>query len=197
MSSPGYGDTGDPFLEEHITSLLDNEPEEPEQEYRIQTTFDKERINEPYGDSHQQKDPDHDRWYIQNVNGINPEYNWMEWRTQMRVLQEMQVDGFSFTETNLRWTPEQTKAARTIGRYWFKQIRLQTSASNDPTTRKSYQPGGTCTGITNKLAGRITQQGKDPSGLGRWSYFSLEGKPINTDGDGKNYIGRLTLYLHI
>jgi hypothetical protein len=40
--------------------------------------------------------------------------------------------------------------------------------------------------MTNKMAGRITQQGKDPSGLGRWSYFCLEGKPINTDNDGYN-----------
>eukprot|EP00978_Attheya_sp_CCMP212_P004375 scaffold9520_cov45-Attheya_sp.AAC.4 len=48
---------------------------------------------------------------IQNVNGIHTELNWIEWRTQMRALKELQVDGFSFTETNLKWTPEQIKEA--------------------------------------------------------------------------------------
>jgi hypothetical protein len=132
------------------------------------------------------------------VNGINTEYNWMEWRTQMNTLQEAKIDGFSFTETNLRWTPEQTQAARQCGRYWFKQFRLQSSSSNDPTTRASYQPGGTCTGVTNKLAGRITHQGSDPSELGRWSYVCLEGKQIGTDDNGINLnrkVNIITAYL--
>eukprot|EP00978_Attheya_sp_CCMP212_P024070 scaffold75064_cov55-Attheya_sp.AAC.2 len=96
----------------------------------------------------------------------------------MRALKELQVDGFSFTDTNLKWTPEQTRAAQNLGKYWFKQFSLQTSSSNDPTIRKAYQPGGTCTGITNNLAGRITKQGSDPSGMGRWSYFCLEGQTL-------------------
>jgi hypothetical protein len=33
----------------------------------------------------------------------------------------------------------------------------------------------------NKMAGQITKQGSDPSGLGRWTYSCLEGKPL---GDG-------------
>ena len=96
----------------------------------------------------------------------------------MQALKDAQVDGFSFAETNLRWTPEQTQTARSLGRKWFRQFRLATLSSNDPTTREAYQPGGTCTGITNNLAGRITKQGSDPSGMGRWSYFCLEGQTL-------------------
>jgi hypothetical protein len=99
----------------------------------------------------------------------------------MQALKDAQVDGFSFAETNLRWTPEQTQTARSLGRKWFRQFRLATSSSNDPTTRKAYQPGGTCTGVINNLAGRITTQGSDPSGLGRWTYMCLEGKTIDTE----------------
>ncbi len=99
----------------------------------------------------------------------------------MKELKDRQVDGFSFTENNRQWTPEQIKAARNLGKYWFKQFSLQTSLSNDPTTRKAYQPGGTCTGVINNLAGRITTQGSDPSGLGRWTYMCLEGKTIDTE----------------
>ena len=176
------GNITETTLDEEISKLLDSHDEDATNKRdNIQTTLDDERENIPYGDSHLTKDPDHDRWYIQNVNGINPEINWMEWRTQMKILHEAHVDGFSFTETNLVWTPEQMQKARILGRYWFKQFRLNTSSSNDPTTRKSYQPGGTCTGIMNKLAGRITKQGSDPSGLGRWTYACLEGKPL---GDG-------------
>jgi hypothetical protein len=43
------------------------------------------------------------------------------------------------------------------------------------------------------MASRITQQGKDPSRMGRWSYFCLEGKPINTDNDGKNVHRKVTI----
>eukprot|EP00978_Attheya_sp_CCMP212_P006430 scaffold14672_cov61-Attheya_sp.AAC.3 len=127
MSAIGFHNT-DNFFEDHITNLLNEKYEDKTEQTKhgIQTTIGEERENEPYGDSHLQKDPEHDRWYIQNVNGINTEYNWMEWRTQMKVLHEAQVDGFSFMETNLRWTPEQTQQARTCGRHWFKQFRIQT-----------------------------------------------------------------------
>jgi hypothetical protein len=169
------------IFQDTITTLL-NEQEQEDKRTRdtsgIQTIMDKPRLNKPYGDSHQDKNPEHIRWYIQNINGINPEYDWMEWRTQLQFLKESKVDGFSFTETNIRWTPEQNQKARTWGRRWFKQFRFQTSSSNNPTTRKSYQPGGTCTGIINQLAGNVTTQGCDPSGMGRWSYFSIEGKLV-------------------
>eukprot|EP00978_Attheya_sp_CCMP212_P045969 scaffold368150_cov35-Attheya_sp.AAC.1 len=75
MSAIGFHNT-DNFFEDHITNLL-NETDEDETEqtkHGIQTTMGEERENEPYGDSHLQKDPEHDRWYIQNVNGINTEY---------------------------------------------------------------------------------------------------------------------------
>eukprot|EP00978_Attheya_sp_CCMP212_P007208 scaffold16728_cov60-Attheya_sp.AAC.1 len=99
----------------------------------------------------------------------------------MQSLKYAQVDGFSFTETNLWWTPEQTQTARALGSKWFRQLSLVTSSSNDPTTRKAYQPGGTCTGVMNNLAGRITTQGSDPSELGRWTHMCLEGKTIDTE----------------
>eukprot|EP00978_Attheya_sp_CCMP212_P000637 scaffold1245_cov31-Attheya_sp.AAC.3 len=83
----------------------------------------------------------------------------------MQALQDAQVDGFSFTETNLWWTLEQTQTARALGRKWFQQLSLATSSSNDPTTRKAYQPGGTCTGVMKNLAGRVTTQGCDPSAI--------------------------------
>ena len=151
----------------------------------VQSTLAPQRENVPYGATHTIKDDQHDRWYLQNVNGISTEFDWMEWKQQMATLKESKVDGFSFTETNLKWTPEQVKTARNLGNKWFKQFRMHTSSSNDPTSRKYYQPGGTCSGVTNKLTGRITNQGSDPSGLGRWTYFKLGGKAIGKDKNNK------------
>ena len=180
MSSSRVHGPADFIFDDDIKNLLNDNQYDPNTEVSdiYQTTLDDERENIPHGDSPEEKNPEHDRWYLQNIHGINTELNWIEWRTQMKELKERQVDGFSFTETNLKWTPEQIKAARNLGKYWFKQFSLQTSSSNDPTTRKAYQPGGTCTGITNNLAGRITKQGSDPSGMGRWSYFCLEGQTL-------------------
>eukprot|EP00978_Attheya_sp_CCMP212_P000995 scaffold2061_cov62-Attheya_sp.AAC.4 len=152
----------------------------------IQSTLAPQRENSPlFGDTHTTKDDQHDRWYLQNVNGISSEFDWMEWKQQMVTLKESKVDRFSFTKMNLTWNPEQVKTSRNLGNEWFKQFRLQTSSSNDPTSRKYYQPGGTCSGVTNKLTGRITNQGSDPSGLGRWMYFKLGGKAIGKDKSNK------------
>jgi hypothetical protein len=143
---------------------------------QFQTTLNDERPNEPFGDCPDIKDPKHDRWYLQNVNGISTNYDWMAWKMILAELHKLQVDGFSITEPNLNWTPENTHRAQTLGRNWFKAFRLNTVSSNDPTTRKYYQPGGICTGIANSMAGRTTKQGSDPSGLGRWTYSRMEGK---------------------
>ena len=185
QSFPLYSDstatTNTSFIfEDHNKNLLNqhNEPDPP------QTTLDPPRINEPHGDDPSIKDEANDRWYLQNINGTSTELDWIEWKDQMKTLQDLKVDGFSFTETNLIWTPEQIRKARKLGGDRFKQFRLITSASNDPTSRPSYQPGGTCTGVTNKLSGRIIEEGNDPSGLGRWSYYCLEGKSTGNNKKG-------------
>lgn len=151
---------------------------------QYQTTLHQERPNEPHGDCTAIKDKDHDRWYLQNVHGISTEDDWMQWKMILAALHERQVDGFSIIEPNLNWTPENTHTARALGRKWFKSFRINTVSSNDPTTRKYYQPGGICSGVANSMAGRTTSQGSDPSGLGRWTYSCMEGK-VTSDSNAK------------
>ena len=79
------------IFQDTITALLNEQEQDATRASEhpgIQTIMDKPRPNEPYGDSHQDKDPEHIRWYIQNINGINPEYDWLEWRTQLQFLKE-------------------------------------------------------------------------------------------------------------
>ena len=75
------------IFQDTITTLLNEQEQEDKRALDtsgIQTIMDKPRPNKPYGDSHQDKDPEHIRWYIQNnINDINPEYDWMEWRSQL------------------------------------------------------------------------------------------------------------------
>eukprot|EP00978_Attheya_sp_CCMP212_P031849 scaffold121956_cov25-Attheya_sp.AAC.2 len=84
----------------------------------IQSTLAPQQANAPFGDTHTIKDKQHDRWYLQNVNGISTEFDWMEWKQQMATLKESKVDGFSFTETNLTWNPEPVKTACNLGNKW-------------------------------------------------------------------------------
>jgi hypothetical protein len=56
----------------------------PSDVQNTQTTLDKTRINEPVGDSHLQKDPGHDRWYLQNVHGVKPELQWIDWNKRCK-----------------------------------------------------------------------------------------------------------------
>jgi hypothetical protein len=158
----------DPNFEEQLQQLLEDakDVDKNTEEQSTQITLDGIRENEPFGKSHLVKDPTHVRFYLQNPNGIKVEQDWMQWKLMLEALYCAKVDGFGFTETKIPWTPEIKQQLRVKSRFWFNQFRMQTSASNDPTTSSKWQPGGTCMGITNQLCGRITDQGSDPTGLG-------------------------------
>ena len=53
------------------------------------------------------------------------------------------------------------------------QAKVQLSTSPELFPNK-YKPGGTITGVSGKLKGRIDKYGSDE--LGRWSWITLEGK---------------------
>jgi hypothetical protein len=105
------------FTEE--TQTHQSQPQE------TQTTLDESKMNEPFGDTHLHKNPDHDRWFLQNVNGINTELQWLDWKHKLQFLKDSKVDCFNFTETNLKWTPEQTQLASRLGRKWFQHYIFQ------------------------------------------------------------------------
>ena len=49
-------------------------------------------------------------------------------------------------------------------------------SSSDEQTQKSYQPGGTCMIMQNNVLGTIDKYDSDKRGLGRWTYFIIQGK---------------------
>jgi hypothetical protein len=124
-SDPPYQATTSFIFDDDIKNLLSDIDFEDQFTSNVtapnetQTILDESKPNEPYGDTHLQKNPEHDRWYLQNVNGINTEMQWLDWKEKLKFLQEAKVDCFNFTETNLRWTPEQIQMASRLGRKWF------------------------------------------------------------------------------
>jgi hypothetical protein len=57
------------------------------------------------------------------------------------------------------------------GQVWDISRMVHSESEIDSETE--YKPGGTLTGIVDKWQARITKQGKDERGLGRWSYIIL------------------------
>ena len=84
-----------------------------------------------------------------------------------------------FTETNRNYNiPTVAQQIQDqFRRYWTSHITLQTSNSSC-TFGSEYQPGGTMTALSGTWTTRIIDRGQD-SGLGRWSFVTLQGRHAN------------------
>jgi hypothetical protein len=90
----------------------------------------------------------------------------------MDFLRGLKTSLFGFTEPNLQWDKKLLTTAEDIQRRFFEHGHLVTSES-ELTFPTSCKPGGTCIGVNGKWATRMTGQGADPSGQGRWSYVIM------------------------
>ena len=95
------------------------------------------------------------------------------------LMEDMQVDIYGFAETNVAWNPmimsKMHSQLRINARGGNSQVKMVASSCEDPTLG-IYQPGGVCMVALNKIVGRMEKYGKDPSGLGRWTYMTLQGR---------------------
>jgi hypothetical protein len=132
--------------------------------------------NKYRGDYLGQKDPSHLRVYMQNPNCISTCEHFTDFEYLCQNLLTHNVDIFSLPETGIDWKKHQprNRCRQILDNFW-QHSRLITSTS-DIHSNSVLQFGGTCTGVTGKWSGRITFQGMDPHGLGRWSYVTITGK---------------------
>ena len=134
-------------------------------------------INIPWGpDAHDFLDHDDFRVVWQNHNGFKRVNDTLpSWAATMDFLRGLNTSLFGFTEPNLQWDKKLLANAKDTQRRFFDHGYLVTSESElkFPT---SYKPGGTCIGVNGKWTTRMTGQGVDPSGQGRWSYIILSGR---------------------
>ena len=88
-------------------------------------------------------------------------------------MQLLQVDVYGLHEVNLNTScPHIRHAVITTLKISDTQAKVQLSTSPELFPNK-YKPGGTITGVSGKLKGRIDKYGSDE--LGRWSWITLEG----------------------
>jgi len=88
---------------------------------------------------------------------------------------QMDLDIFAGCEVNLNWSKMPKSAS--LWEWFRSELPLRTIASHnlhDNFHRKQF--GGTFLLATGPITSSITSSGVDPSGLGRWSWFRLQGR---------------------
>jgi exonuclease III len=125
--------------------------------------------NMPFGDDIHDDSPG-EKIIFHNINGIKDEDNWHQ---IMATMSELNVDIFGFAEMNRTLNGCEKQKWNNI-RKFFYYSRLTHSESN--ITMENYKPGGTITMIIGKWQSRITAQGQDERGLGRWSFAQINSK---------------------
>ena len=147
----------------------------------------RERATDPnpeqrFGDAISQKHPDSTRIFFQNVKGLTYSNTGEDYRYYLSCLRAYQVDIAGLAETNTCWShPHLQTAFRTSLRSFPGQAKVTfgyPTRNIDPCTEKeSFQAGGNLTLVTGTAVSQIHRQPiVDPTGLGRWSGLTFQGK---------------------
>ena len=119
------------------------------------------------------------RVLYQNVNrsvsaSDNPETNVL-----LENLNNMDADVFMASETNTNWKSAtfRNDFRQKVSNIWpNSRVAFSSSDVGIEFEFTEYLPGGTCTMAMDHLSMRETKVGEDQSGLGRWSYLTMEGQ---------------------
>ena len=126
----------------------------------------------PIGHSIRTKESNHFRVILQNPNGFSFENQLFEYQLCLENMKSISADILLFPETNLAWNRYDIQQLAHQYRQNTFQFSRQISSNSKHTYETPYQPGGTCSIITNKLVGRFHSSTTDPE-LGRWSVITL------------------------
>jgi hypothetical protein len=94
-------------------------------------------------------------------------------------LNNMEVDVFMASETNVNWKSAKNRNdfQQKASKIWpANKIAFSSSDIGLKFERHEFLPGGTCTMAVDTLSMRVIKVGEDDSGLGRWSYVTMEGQ---------------------
>ena len=107
-----------------------------------------------------------------NVNGLQAE-KWKEKNTEIfRTIKKYQFDVMGLSEVNIYW-PKINHTNRwedrvAIGKW--NNTRSSISYNKHDSATLAFQPGGCIQLITDRASARFISDGKDSSGLGRWTW---------------------------
>jgi hypothetical protein len=175
-----------------------NTPETQKQKRFTQIKIPNYNIgNDTFGDDIQSEQDE--IFYFHNINGIKSDDNWAQ---ILHTLQEHNVTCFGLAETNVSFAHATAKDYLRKLRQMFKHSRHTTSERLLKSTQ--YKTGGTLTAVVGKWQARVTEQGDDKRGLGRWSFLRLSSKkqnlviitayrPIPANGLNTNWMQQWTL----
>ena len=163
-----------------VSAVLNLPPTRPRRQLRIQSVDEFPKV--PYGDPIIQKHKGSTRLFFQNSKGLTHTTTGEDYGYYMSCLSAFQVDIFGIAETNTCWShPHLMSDFRQHARKYYTQNRLAFSSPSpdiDPCgLRETYQAGGSITASTGRTASFSTGDPLlDPSGLGRWSGLTFQGK---------------------
>jgi hypothetical protein len=120
-------------------------------------------------------DNDDETIIFHNVNGIKEEDNWHQ---ILQTMKEMRAAIIGLVEINKSLRNQMRQQWKNTARKFFNHSRISHSESQVKFDN-DYKPGGTMTITTGKWQARITEQGEDSHGLGRWSFQKISSTKSN------------------
>ena len=130
----------------------------------------------PWGNEHNNQPPNHLRIGLLNIGGF-PLTSTDEENDRIRAtIKTNNIDIMMITETNKHWKslpikdrlPERTKG-------WFESLHRSTAYYENYPDAFPQQFGGVTLWSMGQAAHRVTTSGRDPSGLGRWTWTRYSG----------------------
>ena len=163
-----------------VSQILNLYEKRPKRQTRLRPVD--EHPAQPYGDPIIQKHPESIRLFFQNSKGLTYTNTGEDYGYYMSCLVAYQVNIFGIAETNTCWSHHHLMAEfKHHARKHFRQNCIafgSPSRTVDPCTeRETFQSGGSVTvasGRTSSCSEGDTLS--DPTGLGRWSGLTFEGK---------------------
>jgi hypothetical protein len=111
-----------------------------------------------------------------NVNGMIPINNDKGMTAMAGNLKGLQAGSLSMIETNVEWKHFQYReTTNQLLKKTFRGARVEFCTS-DVSFKGRYKPGGTATAALGNWSHRVVGSGRDPTGCGRWSYVTYDGK---------------------
>jgi hypothetical protein len=133
---------------------------------------------EEFGERMQAKRDDVFRVGLQNITNLSEKKNVSKSRQIISYIVQKQFDVFMMTEVGLCWK------FVALTDQWFERIfgKFRSSRScfgynkTELDKSKTLQPGGVGIIAVDDSSHRVTLQGRDESGLGRWAWLKLQGR---------------------
>jgi hypothetical protein len=133
---------------------------------------------EEFGDKLQEKVDGILRIMLHNIANIPEDKRTSKSRQLMSYIVQKQADAFLMTEVGLCWKKVDSS------NQWFERIfgKFRNARSvfaynkTELSRTKVLQPGGVGMIVTDDASHKVCEQGRDETGLGRWTWVRLQGK---------------------